>query len=84
MSEATEKSGEKSADFLAHLAAVLASRKDGDPDKSYVARLLHKGPDAFLKKIGEEAAEVVMAAKDAEHGGPREKVVAEMADLWSL
>ena len=82
MSEATEKSGEKSADFLAHLAAVLASRKGGDPDKSYVARLLHKGPDAFLKKIGEEAAEVVMAAKDAEHGGPREKVVAEMADLW--
>ena len=48
----------------------------------YVARLLHKGPDAFLKKIGEEATEVVMAAKDADHGAPREKIVAEMADLW--
>ncbi|WP_415135147.1 phosphoribosyl-ATP diphosphatase [Ottowia sp.] len=72
-------------DTLAHLTAVIESRKPavgGDPDKSYVARLLHKGPDAFLKKIGEEATEVVMAAKDAEHGGPREKIVAEMADLW--
>lgn len=65
--------------------AVIDSRKPaagGDPEKSYVARLLHKGPDAFLKKIGEEATEVVMAAKDAEYGGPREKIVAEMADLW--
>lgn len=72
-------------DTLARLAAVIESRKPaagGDPDKSYVARLLHKGPDAFLKKIGEEACEVVMAAKDAEHGGAREKIVAEMADLW--
>ena len=43
----------------------------GDPETSYVARLLHKGPDAFLKKIGEEATEVVMAAKDADHGGDR-------------
>jgi phosphoribosyl-ATP pyrophosphohydrolase len=70
---------------LAHLSAVIDSRKPaagGDPEKSYVARLLHKGPDAFLKKIGEEATEVVMAAKDAQHGGPREKIVAEMADLW--
>jgi phosphoribosyl-ATP pyrophosphohydrolase len=57
---------------LARLAAVIESRKaanGGDPEKSYVARLLHKGPDAFLKKIGEEATEVVMAAKDADHGG---------------
>jgi phosphoribosyl-ATP pyrophosphohydrolase len=70
---------------LEHLMAVIDSRKPaagGDPEKSYVARLLHKGPDAFLKKIGEEATEVVMAAKDAEYGGPREKIVAEMADLW--
>ena len=70
---------------LEHLTAVIDSRKPaagGDPEKSYVARLLHKGPDAFLKKIGEEATEVVMAAKDAEYGGPREKIVAEMADLW--
>ena len=72
-------------DTLARLTAVIESRQPaagGDPEKSYVARLLHKGPDAFLKKIGEEATEVVMAAKDADHGAPREKIVAEMADLW--
>jgi phosphoribosyl-ATP pyrophosphohydrolase len=67
-----------SNDTLARLAAVIASRRAGDPDKSYVARLFHKGPDAILKKIGEEATEVVMAAKD----GDRAKIVAEMADLW--
>ena len=74
-----------SEDSLARLTAVIESRKPsarGDPERSYVARLLHKGPDAFLKKIGEEATEVVMAAKDADHGAPREKIVAEMADLW--
>ena len=47
-----------------------------------MARLLHKGPDAFLKKIGEEATEVVMAAKDADHGGDDSKIVCEVADLW--
>ena len=72
-------------DALARLAAVIESRKSangGDPEKSYVARLLHKGPEAFLKKIGEEATEVVMAAKDADHGGDRNKIVYEVADLW--
>jgi phosphoribosyl-ATP pyrophosphohydrolase len=72
-------------DSLARLAAVVESRlpqNGGDPDRSYVARLLHKGPDAFLKKIGEEATEVVMAAKDADSGGDRTKVVNEVADLW--
>ena len=72
-------------DALARLAAVIESRKSangGDPEKSYVARLLHKGPDAFLKKIGEEATEVVMAAKDADHGGDRNKIIYEVADLW--
>jgi phosphoribosyl-ATP pyrophosphohydrolase len=54
----------------------------GDPTASYVARLLHKGPDAFLKKIGEEATEVVMAAKDADFGGDKTKIVYEVADLW--
>jgi len=54
----------------------------GNPDASYVARLLHKGPDAFLKKIGEEATEVVMAAKDADFGGDKTKIVNEVADLW--
>ncbi|MBC5764805.1 phosphoribosyl-ATP diphosphatase [Ramlibacter sp. GTP1] len=67
-----------SNDSLARLAAVIESRKGGDPDKSYVARLLAKGPDAFLKKIGEEATEVVMAAKD----GEPTKIVNEVADLW--
>jgi phosphoribosyl-ATP pyrophosphohydrolase len=72
-------------DSLARLAAVIESRKPGrggDPESSYVARLLHKGPDAFLKKIGEEATEVVMAAKDADHGGDKSKIVGEVADLW--
>ncbi len=73
------------ADPLARLADVIESRKPangGDPDASYVARLLHRGPDAFLKKIGEEATEVVMAAKDIDHGGDRAKLVGEVADLW--
>ncbi len=74
-----------SADSLAALASVIESRlpaHGGDPQTSYVARLLHKGPDAFLKKIGEEATEVVMAAKDADHGGDHRKIVCEVADLW--
>jgi len=74
-----------SQDALARLAATIESRKPangGDPDKSYVSRLLHKGPDAFLKKIGEEATEVVMAAKDVDHGADKSKLVYEVADLW--
>jgi len=73
------------SDALARLAAVIDSRlpaRGGDPEASYVARLLHKGPDAFLKNIGEEATEVVLAAKDADHGGDRQKIVNEVADLW--
>lgn len=72
-------------DTLARLAAVIESRlpqNGGDAASSYVARLLQHGPDAFLKKIGEEATEVVMAAKDASHGGDRAALVHEMADLW--
>ena len=67
-----------SNDTLARLADVIEQRKAGDPDKSYVARLFGKGPDAILKKIGEEATEVVMACKDGEPG----KIVGEVADLW--
>ena len=59
-----------SDDTLARLAAVIESRKGGDPDKSYVARLFAKGQDAILKKVGEEATETVMACKD----GVREKI----------
>jgi phosphoribosyl-ATP pyrophosphohydrolase len=65
-------------DTLARLGAIIASRKGGDPDKSYVARLFSKGTDAILKKVGEEATEVVMAAKD----GDRPRIVGEVADLW--
>ena len=70
-----------SQDQLARLAAVIESRKPangGDPDKSYVARLFAKGTDAILKKVGEEATETVMAAKD----GAPERIVCEVADLW--
>jgi phosphoribosyl-ATP pyrophosphohydrolase len=70
-----------SDDTLTRLAAVIATRRPdagGDPATSYVARLLAKGPDAVLKKIGEEATEVVMAAKD----GDAARIVAEVADLW--
>ncbi len=72
-------------DALSELAATIETRKPrhgGDPESSYVARLLHKGPDSFLKKIGEEATEVVMAAKDVDHGGDKAKLVGEVADLW--
>ena len=74
-----------SHDSLARLAAVIESRKPangGDPATSYVSRLLHKGPDSILKKIGEEATEVVMAAKDVDHGADKSKIVYEVADLW--
>lgn len=65
-------------DTLARLAAVIDARRGGDPDKSYVARLFFKGSDAILKKVGEEATETVMAAKD----GNRDKIIYEVADLW--
>jgi phosphoribosyl-ATP pyrophosphohydrolase len=65
-------------DSLARLARTIEARKYADPAHSYVASLFHKGIDAILKKIGEEATEVVMACKDATH----EKIVYEMADLW--
>jgi len=66
---------------LARVADVIASRHPdagGDPATSYVAKLLARGPDAFLKKIGEEATELVMAAKD----GAPDRIVSETADLW--
>ncbi|WP_423594471.1 phosphoribosyl-ATP diphosphatase [Roseateles sp. MS654] len=66
-------------DVLAHLGDVVAQRRaEGDPDKSYVAKLFAKGLDQILKKVGEEATEVVIAAKD----GAPDKLVYEVADLW--
>ena len=73
------------SETLKRLAAVIESRKPangGDPEKSYVARLFVKGDDAILKKIGEEATETVMAAKDARVDGDSSKVIYECADLW--
>lgn len=67
-----------SAQVLERLAATIESRRGADPQTSYVARLLHRGEDAILKKVGEEATETVMAAKD----GVSERIVAETADLW--
>jgi len=70
-----------SNDVLARVAAVIESRKPaagGDPAASYVAKLFAKGTDAILKKVGEEATELVMAAKD----GDAQKIVYETADLW--
>lgn len=72
-------------DILERLARVIESRKPGnggDPEKSYVTRLFVKGDDAILKKIGEEATETVMAAKDARVDGDNTKVLYECADLW--
>lgn len=65
-------------DLLARLSATIASRRGADPASSYVASLFAKGDDAILKKIGEEATETVMAAKD---GDPK-RIVSEVADLW--
>lgn len=68
-------------DILFRLADTLETRlpgKGGDPDSSYSAKLLARGPDAFLKKIGEEATELVMAAKDNDP----DRIVYETADLW--
>ena len=69
-------------DTLLRLAAIIDSRKGGDPEQSYVSRLFHKGDDAVLKKIGEEATEVVLAAKDTRHGCAPKALVGEVADLW--
>ena len=63
---------------LNQLAEVLESRKQAPADSSYVAKLYAKGLDSILKKVGEEATETVMAAKD----GDKDKIVYEVADLW--
>lgn len=65
-------------DVLIRLSEVLDARKGADPESSYVAKLYAKGLDAILKKVGEEATETVMAAKD----GQPDKLVREVADLW--
>jgi phosphoribosyl-ATP pyrophosphohydrolase len=74
----TVSTNTSSDDSLARLHSVIMERSKGDPEKSYVARLFSKNVDSVLKKIGEEATETVMAAKD----GDKAKIVAETADLW--
>lgn len=66
------------SDVLNRLALSLEARKSADPQSSYVAKLYAKGMDGILKKIGEEAAETIIAAKD----GDAEKIIYETADLW--
>lgn len=70
------------SEILAQLTDILEQRKGAAPDSSYVASLYDKGLDAILKKVGEEATETVMAAKDGAHGSDKEKLVYEVADLW--
>ncbi len=64
--------------ILFELEEVLKARKEASPETSYVARLYAQGIDAILKKVGEEAAEVILAAK----GGRPSQVIYETADLW--
>ena len=75
MKQTTDSSAQE---ILDKLEGILDSRKSAQADSSYVASLYQKGLDSILKKIGEEATETVMAAKD----GEREKIIYEVADLW--
>ena len=72
------------SDILDRLQAVLDQRRQADPHDSYVAALHHKGLNKILEKVGEEATETLLAAKDAEGGGEAERqaLIAETADLW--
>jgi phosphoribosyl-ATP pyrophosphohydrolase/phosphoribosyl-ATP pyrophosphatase len=71
-----------SSEVLERLSATILARRMADPNTSYVARLLAQGEEAALKKVGEEAAEFIMAAKDAGRGGSPDRLIAEAADLW--
>lgn len=72
------------SEILERLQGVLDQRRRADPQESYVASLHHRGLNKILEKVGEEATETLLAAKDAEHGGApeRQALVAETADLW--
>ena len=70
------------SEVLEQLAATLAARKTAAPDQSYVASLHAKGLNKILEKIGEEATEVILAAKDAEASGDHAALIGEVADLW--
>lgn len=69
-------------EILERLAAIIEERKAADPESSYVARLQHRGLNKILEKVGEEAVETILAARDAELSGSNDKLVYETADLW--
>jgi phosphoribosyl-ATP pyrophosphohydrolase len=69
-------------DVIRELTEVLRARRDADPDASYVASLYHRGLNRILEKVGEEATEVVLAAKDATPGVQDDDLAGEVADLW--
>ena len=71
-----------SIDVLNKLTKVIESRRDSDPEDSYVASLHHQGLNKILEKVGEERVETLLAARDAEQTGNTEKLVYETADLW--
>ncbi|MCV6605427.1 MAG: phosphoribosyl-ATP diphosphatase [Porticoccaceae bacterium] len=71
-----------SSDILAQLDNTLAQRRNADPDTSYVASLHHKGLNRILEKVGEEATETIIAAKDAKSSGDNRDLIGETADLW--
>lgn len=70
------------SDVLTELAAILEQRKQAAPDASYVASLHHKGLNKILEKVGEEAIEAILAARDVQAGGDKQALVGETADLW--
>ncbi|MCG8313379.1 MAG: phosphoribosyl-ATP diphosphatase [Pseudomonadales bacterium] len=70
------------SDILKALDEVLEQRKAAAPDSSYVSSLYHKGLNKILEKVGEEATETILAAKDAEQSADTKDVIYETADLW--
>lgn len=70
------------SDILSALGDILEQRKQAEADSSYVASLYHKGLNKILEKVGEEATETILAAKDAEHSGDNQELIYETADLW--
>jgi phosphoribosyl-ATP pyrophosphohydrolase len=70
------------SDILEQLTVTLAQRRSAEPDQSYVAALHQRGLNRILEKVGEEATEVILAAKDAEASLDRQALVGEVADLW--
>jgi phosphoribosyl-ATP pyrophosphohydrolase len=70
------------SDTLTKLAAIIEQRRQADPESSYVAKLQHSGLNKILEKVGEEAVETILAARDVEQGAGKDKLIHETADLW--